>query len=496
MGTMTFDLPACLPEDAQAALERASVAGGQDNMPYPTQVQFDNGRMILTRTVDESGCLLAPWSVNGAGRLMVSSATLMERRTPYQFALELARGKVNQIRGQVSDWLMGGLQMPAGLAEQIRQTTLAFSKAVTLAPDPRSGDEALRALTRGFETADQLVETYVNQVFEVRHMRQPRLETTLACRLGLGVLPEAQVAEVKQSFNAICLPFLWSEIEPEEESFQWQEYDRMVHWAAALGIPVIGGPLVDFTGRGLPHWLWGKECDVTGMCGYLTDFVERVVLRYQGVIRSWQVTAASNWAGVIALADEELLWLTVRLAEVVRRIDSGLDIILGVAQPWGDYLTNQEPSQSPFVFADNLVRTGLKLAALDLELIMGVTPRGSYCRDMLEVSRLLDLYALLGTPLQVTLGYPSSADADPHADVDQQATAGFWRSGYTPEVQAEWARTFWRLCVCKPYVRAVHWTHFSDAQPHYLPNCGLVDVLGNPKPATGALAALRAEHLK
>ena len=42
---------------------------------------------------------------------------------------------------------------------------------------------------------------------------------------------------------------------------------------------------------------------------------------------------------------------------------------------------------------------------------MGVTPRGSYCRDLLETSRILDLYALLGLPLRVTLGYPSSAAA-------------------------------------------------------------------------------------
>lgn len=496
MGTMTFDLPASLPDDAKAALARASVAGGQDNMPYPTQVQVEQDQMILTRSVDESGCLQAPWSVNGAGRIMVSSATLMERANPYQFALELARGKINQIRGQVSDWLMGGLQMTDALAQQIHQTTLAFSKAVTLAPDPRSGEEALAALVRGFETADQLVEAYVNQVFEVRHLRQARLETTLACRVAPGTLGEIEQADFQSAFNAICLPFHWADLEPEEEKFAWQDMDRMVNWAASLGMQVIGGPLVDFSGRGLPHWLWSKETDVSGMCGYLTDFVERVVLRYQGVIRTWQVTAASNWAGVIALADEELLWLTVRLAEVVRRIDPGLEIILGVAQPWGDYLTSQESSQSPFVFADNLIRTGLKLAAFDLEVIMGVTPRGSYCRDMLEVSRMLDLYALLGTPLQVTLGYPSSAAADAHADADQQVTAGYWRSGFTPEVQADWAKAFWRLCVCKPFVRAVHWTHYADAQPHFFPHCGLVDAQGKPKPALDALAALRAEHLK
>jgi hypothetical protein len=245
----------------------------------------------------------------------------------------------------------------------------------------------------------------------------------------------------------------------------------------------------------LPPWLWEKETDLNGKCCYLTDFVQRIVERYRG-IRAWQVTAASNWAGVFALADEELLWLTVRLADAVRRMDPSLEIIIGIAQPWGEYLTCQERSQSPFVFADNLMRTGLKVAALDLELIMGLAPRGSYCRDLLDVSRLLDLYALLGVPLQATLGYPSSAAADLSADPDQTAAAGYWRTGFTPEVQADWADSFARLCVCKPFVRAVHWTHFADAHAHQFPHCGLVDTGGNVKPALRKLASLRKEHLK
>src|SRR5262249_38428957 len=251
-----------------------------------------------------------------------------------------------------------------------------------------------------------------------------------------------------------------------------------------------------FSGRGLPCWLWEKQTDLSTMCSYLADFVARAVERYRSVVRSWQVTAASNWAGVIALADEELLWLTVRLADIVRKIDSSLEIIIGIAQPWGDYLTRQEGSQSPFVFADNLLRTGLKVAALDLELIMGISPRGSYCRDLLDVSRLLDLYALLGVPLEVTLGYPSSAASDPGSDADQAAVAGHWRSGFSPEIQADWVDAFGQLCVCKPFVRGVHWTHFADFQPHQFPNCGLLDACGNFKPALEKLSALRAEHLK
>ncbi|HWY85919.1 MAG TPA: hypothetical protein VNX28_04300, partial [Gemmataceae bacterium] len=259
MGTMTFDLPPHLPVDAQTALERASVAGGQDCMPYPTQVQLEQGQMILSRHVDESGCLLTPWSIHGTGRVMVSSATLMERLKPYLIAVELARGKINQVRGQESDWRMGGLVMPEALHKQIQQSTLAFSKAVTLVPDPRAGEEALGALAQGFQAADQLVQAYMNQVFQVRHLRQARLDTTFACRLSPTPLSRDQEAAYAKTFNAICVPFAWGDIEPEEENYCWQEYDNLVSWAAGLGVPVIGGPLADFSGRGLPHWLWEKE---------------------------------------------------------------------------------------------------------------------------------------------------------------------------------------------------------------------------------------------
>src|SRR5260370_3826936 len=101
MGMMKFLLPAGLSGDAVRELECTSVAGGQDNMPFPTQVLVEPGQMTVLRGVDESGCLFTPWDVNGSGRVMATSATLMERTQPYHLLIELARGKLNQVRGQV-----------------------------------------------------------------------------------------------------------------------------------------------------------------------------------------------------------------------------------------------------------------------------------------------------------------------------------------------------------------------------------------------------------
>jgi hypothetical protein len=198
----------------------------------------------------------------------------------------------------------------------------------------------------------------------------------------------------------------------------------------------------------------------------------------------------------LSLTEDELLGLTYRLAEAARQVDPTLEIVVGVAQPWGEYMASAERTHSPFVFADTLIRSGMSLAALDVELVMGPTPRGSYCRDLLETSRLLDLYALLGEPLRVSLGYPSATSADLDADPEMQATAGRWRDGYTPQTQAEWAAAFAPLVLCKPYVQGALWVHLSDADPHQFPHCGLLDAAGRPKPIALKMRELRETYLK
>ena len=106
-------------------------------------------------------------------------------------------------------------------------------------------------------------------------------------------------------------------------------------------------------------------------------------------------------------------------------------------------MAQEDRTHSPFIFADTLIRAGLNLAAVDMEWVMGVTPRGSYCRDVLDASRLLDMYALLGVPLRVTLGYPSAAGPDLDADPEMRlwTPIGCWGDGFSPTVtQAELGR--------------------------------------------------------
>ena len=316
---------------------------------------------------------------------------------------------------------------------------------------------------------------YTNRVFELRHERQPKLDSWMSCRLDAKEPSESSNASFTQTFNAVSLPFQWQTIEPQHGQFAWDHHDRLVQWWQSRNLKIIGGPLIDFAGRNLPDWIWDNANDLTSLSGVLGEYVETVVRRYQPRIRTWQISAGSNCAGVLARTDAELIWLTLRLADAVRRVNPQLEIIVGIAQPWGDYLAEQERSKTPFIFADDLLRTGIKLAALELELIMGISPRGSYCRDLLDASRLLDLYALLGVPIQATLGYPSSATATEMSCQDQRVNLGNWRGAHSEIAQADWAAVFAGLALCKPFVRTVQWAHWSDAEPHQFPHCGLVN---------------------
>ncbi len=494
---MIFQLPSALADDSiRQELERSSVTGGQDNMPYPTDAVVEAEQLILSRCVQESGNMQVPWRMEGVGQLMTSSATLMERAAPYHLAIELARGKINQVRGQIADWTLGGLLLPDTLTNEVREATSVFSHALMRLPDPDSVPLAEKALRLAHEAAHELVWTYIGRVFDIRHARQPKFDTALSCRLEAGAPAEPHVSDFAQAFNTVCVPFPWQHIEPSRGQFTWEASDRIVSWAIAHGVRAIGGPLIDFAGRNLPDWLWEDVTDLHSLSSVMAGFVETVVRRYQSRIRTWQLSAGSNVAGVLASRDEELIWLTIRLADAVRRVNPQLEFIVGLAQPWGDYLAEQERSKTPFIFADDLLRTGIKLAALDLELIMSISPRGSYCRDLLDTSRVLDLYALLGVPIQATLGYPSSSQVNEQSDPGQRINLGHWRGGYFEESQADWTAGFVALALAKPYVRTVVWSHWSDAEPHSFPNCGLVDDQGRAKAALQALIKLRAEHLK
>lgn len=450
---------------------------------------------IKTPFEEVSTSLCEPWLIERFGRLMCTTPTLIPRPQAYSLLRELARGKLHQLRGQAWDWCTNGIPLAPTVKTELAEVNRMFAR-VALEQDPALVEaEATRVLERTFALSHEVSQAYVARVLEVSHKRTPRLPKNLSCRIGTAIPSREQAELLRQTCTSLTLPISWFNVEGQEARYRWEETDRLVDWALEQGFDITAGPLIDFSTHRLPHWLWVWERDPLSMATFMCRFVDAAVRRYRSKIQRWLLTRNSNSASVLNLSEEDMLGVTQRVVETARQAGSNLELIVGIAQPWGEYLVDRGARYTPVDFADELTRSRLGLSRIDLEVIMGVAPGGSYCRDLMEVSRMLDTYAWLSVGLHVTLGYPSSLDRDPQADAEQQVSLGWWRDGVSPEGQAAWVDDFAPLALCKPFVHQLTWTHFSDADRHLFAHCGLLDPQQRPKPALEALARLRRTHL-
>jgi hypothetical protein len=509
MGSMTFLLPNPVPPAAEAAVRRACFAGGYDLTPVPTRVDIDGQRLVVSRSISESGYLLVPWPVEPFGHYVTTTATLRERPEPYSLLVELARGKLNQVRTQTAEWTDLGLHTPPEFDRALEGATRLFGTAVLaqpranpdpfavtggVQPSPESDAAAAQVLGQSYALADALVRMYTEQVFATRHQEEGRLATHLSARLARPAGPLE--AEYRQAFNAVQLGLVWRDIEPVESQYNWAPADAIVASARAAGMPVTAGPIIDISPGMLPDWAAGWNGDLPTLAAFMCDFLETVIGRYKNDVRRWVVCAGFNHADGLGLPDDDRLRLAARLFEAAAHIDPELDLILSVAQPWGDYLVHDDQTISPLAYADDLIRTGLRVSAVELELRTGCLPRGSLPRDLLDTSRVIDLFGMLALPVEIVLSRPSSARPDPMAQVQRQVIGDWWRTGPSADGQADWGAAFAALALCKPHVRSVTWDHWSDIDSHMTPAGGLIDANGRGKPLLGRLRSLRAERLK
>src|SRR3989304_4261028 len=112
MGVMRFRIyPPQMPEK-WPEVYRAYISSSIDGRVHPTRVEVDGGILHCRRNASESGRLHVPWPVPEFGRPVLCTSCLSEREEPYLVSLELARGKISQVRDQVGDWELMGMAIP------------------------------------------------------------------------------------------------------------------------------------------------------------------------------------------------------------------------------------------------------------------------------------------------------------------------------------------------------------------------------------------------
>ena len=491
MGLMRFIVsPAdrITPEMAQQ-----SYLSGIDRIPWRSRAQIANGQLALERSVSDSGNLFIPWNVEGRGRVTLSTGSLVERDQPYHLPLELARGKVGQVRNQLADWQAIGLMVPDEVGQKTSEAMQHLAGAVIAehGSEP-SAQEAETAIRLALEAAERLGICYAEQALAVRRRASQKLSTLLGGDLGASLLDENTARQFLQTFNAASVPLAWHDVETSEGNYCWDVCDKQIEWCRANRLKVCAGPLLQFDRRSLPDWIYLCEDDFDTLLSFVEEFIQTAVTRYRGQVDLWVCAGRANTADILSLSEEEKIRLAARAVELTHALDPNTPAVVSFDQPWAEYLGTRDLDFPPLHFADALVRADLGLSGLMLEINVGYQPGGTLARDLLDFSRQLDYWSLLGVPLFVSICAPSSDHADPLAHLAERQPS----PGSTPRTQQAWAARYLPLLLAKPYVQGIFWNQLRDTQPHDYAHGGLFDLRRHPKPALRTLASIRQAHLK
>ena len=494
MGLLKFRFPNSDPKHAER-LKRAYVVG-PDRSPSPLQAEVKDDLLICKRDSTESGRLHVPWPVEGFGVPVISTSTLAERLEPHHLVLELARGRLCDIRDQIADWTQLGLRLTDDLDKDLKNAQHCFAIAATGRDRLKEMNEAAQAsLVATFSAGHRLIEQYVAQVMQTRLSgTQGRLSTYLACFAETD--PKGRWSSTfPETFNAARLRCSWKAVEAAESVFKWEGIDAQLAWAKKAKLAVHAGPLIDLRDDALPDWLALWRGDFESILGLAVDYVRAALARYKGKVPSWTLVHRTGTSDVMGLSEEEQVRLTARLLQVARQVDPSAQYLVGFDRPWSEWMVSGRYQLGPLHLADYLARSDLGLSGVELEIAPGYSNPGSLYRDLFDFSKLLDLYALVNLPLAINFAFPSAIGPDAKSAKGVKLETLDWPKPPTEAEQSRIASQWISLAVAKPFVRTVTWMQGPEDHPHLYPHSGLIRPDGKPKPLLTWLGSFRREFL-
>ncbi len=450
MGSMQFILP------EQEGLPRYALDGaymiGSDGAPWETRVEWTGNRLIVSRDTRESGYLVVPWPLSDFGAMALSTATLLPREAPYHLALELARGTLSRLL-QVTDGQTGSngsLKVPLDAAKQ------HFIRASLSQHDPRvCAAEAQNSLGWSIECIRKFV----------RHVTAMRSgQASFSSRLfGFQVSGPAELTALRSlrraPGNAILFGCPWRETESSPGEWDWSNWKAGLKATHAARRRVLAGPLVSLERSELPDWLYLWDDDFDTLQSYVEQYIRQLVIMARGQVHVWYVTSGTNVDRALRLGEEHRLRLTLAALESLRSEDRQTPSLVGIQQPWGEYLGRSTLDLSPPQFADILLRADLGVSGFVLELDLADDVQHSLTRDLLEFQRLLDQWSSFGVPLVLRINLPTEPNEKEPA-------------------RLEYLRDLLALAAPKPAIQGVIWGQLQDRPQK---TAGVLTASGQPK---------------
>jgi len=471
---------------------------GIEGVPWHCKHQVRSDQFIIGRELDESGKVNIVWPTQCCGNLCLATSSLREVPTYYCLAVEVARGTVGRLKAQAAEWLRMGLKLPDDFFPLAQQGQADFLRCLTLAEDPVKRESlAQSAIDKTIEASIVLCRSFAQQALQARRNSEGPLTTLLGIKLPRELESLGISEDLLPTFNLVSISADLGSVEHASGRSDFSACDAQVEWASRHHFKLCLGPLVDFRSERLPQWMVLLGEDYQSILRAACRHAEKTVQRYRGKAHIWNCAVGLNSPNLLQWSDEEVLRMAVAMISTVRQADSRTPVLLTIEQPWSEYLRDSDHGISPLHFADALIRADLGISGLALEMTFDRWPGGSLPRDLIEVSKQIDRWAMLGIPLMVYLSTPTESSQGQGTRVADWLTGGQQQPVESPNQCLGFVPpdTLVQLLLSKPSIHAVIWDQLSDQIPTDTPASGMWDIQGNPKLLLQQITELRQRFL-
>ncbi len=358
-----------------------------------------------------------------------------------------------------------------------------FSEALNLEDPVAANGVAGKALVQAVDATERLALAHAEILLHWRFGNRPASSRTLGVRVHAdresGPLREI----VKRDFDLLVLPVTWNELEVEEGRYDWGPLDSWVTWASREGIPIVLGPLLNFSKVALPKWMYVWQHDYSTCRDLVYEHVEQVVHRYRNSVAIWNLASGLNVNDNFQFTTEQMLDLTRMANLIARQARKGSRTMIELSQPFAEHCATNAKSVPPLTFIDRLVQEGIRIDCIGVQLLFGQRGSGRETRDLMQISDVIDRYLALELPVVI------SAFGVPNRPIDEEG--GYWHRQWSSDDQSRWMSRVFAVAMSKPFVETLVWSELYDHDGSDLPAAGLVTDTGHVKPVLRRLVNTR-----
>ena len=381
---------------------------------------------------------------------------------PLNLNLACAQTRIHRVKEAIATWQTQGYQPSNQVLDQLEHAALKYQRATTESA-PKSmaawANESLRDSLWAGETA----------VFEQARQTIARRGSRPDFLFGANCFGHPDGGEkydrqFEQLFNFATLPFYWKSFEPTQGKPNFARIDRTLTWLNQANITPKGHPLVWLHEAGVPDWVKNQPYDsvrklvrerVTEITRYFGDRIS-----YYDIINE---AHDIDWSNTLNYSQAQFIELTQLASEASAIGYPQIQRIVNTCCSWARYVA-REPQIPPLRSAYQYLK-----ACIDADIPFEIIGIQLYypSQDMFEIHRLLERFSRFGKPIHITeLGVSSSIERDEKSYF--KTASGLWHQPWSETIQADWIEQFYTLCYSKPYIQAITWWDFADANfwPH------------------------------